>query len=135
MSSHRLKPFSEESGTDPLTDIAKARQFVQDRLFPIEEIGAAIRRALISDGEIAVVIHPGAADFSVIEAHIISTLVHESGSVTLCLPPEGGELRGHFDFPVYMEREIAKPNLKQNGRSADYLKHGGHYGNAAKRPR
>lgn len=132
-----------ESGADPLADIEAWRKlFVEtvrmqpmvESMFsniypkPIDKLPAEMIRYLASDGEVTVIVHEGAADFSVIEQHMLATLYHETGT-HLDLPP-AGEIEGFMVFKQsagqiadFLRTEPEAPAVKQNGRSAAYLQH------------
>lgn len=121
------------------------------RLRPVTELGTAIHKALSMDGTFTAVVT--GSDFRMMEQYVLATMLSESrggqplpaGTVVLDLESGGGDIPGldilqrMLDDPLLapnrqmsmyasgalrdaVER-MEKPAIKQNGRSADYLRH------------
>jgi len=85
---------------------------------------------MATDGEFAFIVHTPGLDFSVIEQHILAAMYHETakGSIFIDLESRGGEIAPvNHQLSLYAQgmqlaESFEKP-VKQNGRSADYLRH------------
>ena len=93
-----------------------------------EEIAKSIQEAFqewaetvpVKDGRRYIILE---GDYSAIERHVLASMMHET-ALDIELSPLGGSMPG-FDLfkPIYREPEPEDKPMKQNGRSAAYLKH------------
>ena len=98
-----------ESDADPLADLQHWLKMLND---------PRVTRSIAENGEAAIIVKGG--DYTVLEAHMLAAMIHESdGSILLQLDPHGGMVPGTVDIHY----ELEQPKVKQNGKSADYLRH------------
>lgn len=102
----------DEADADPLADLEAAMNPL--RCGKTEE---RLRRIAIEKGDNLFLI--SGSDYSKIEMHILTSLGYER--VLLDIDSPGGQLDGFLDIKA--EPRLKEKPLKQNGRSAEYLKH------------
>lgn len=132
--------------TDPITPTGRL-------VFPAADLGREMHRALASDGTFAFTMAWPLLDFTIVEQHALALMLNgrgqPEGAIVLDLESGGGELRGPLDIlqemmdnfqatAVVKNRQMSlyargalaerierleKPAIKQNGKSADYLRH------------